>query len=147
MHRVRSHSGMLLAALALLVPLAPARADDFSVVLSGQVLAEEPVKGGDQYVALLEGDGSPTGPVVGVTTFIIRGPSLEEGLVVLVDANEDVLFLVGAGNFLTPTTFEGAAEVFGGTGRYANATGMLAFTGEDLGSGQFYVLYVGTIDL
>jgi hypothetical protein len=147
MRSVRCYSGMLLAALVLLLPLALARADEFALVVSGQIIGEAPVKGGTQYVSTVEGDGSPTGPVVGVSAFIIRGASIEEGLVVLADANEDLLFLVGAGNFTTPTNFEGAADIIGGTGRYANATGTLSFVGEDLGGSQFYVLYVGEIDL
>ena len=147
MRGVDSRYGLLLAMLALLVPPAAVRADDFAVVVSGQIVGEAPVKGGTQYVATVEGEGAPTGPVVGVSAFTIRGASIEEGLSVLVDANEDLLFLFGAGNFLTPTTFEGAAAIVGGTGRYANATGSVLFTGEDLGSGQFYTLYVGEIDL
>lgn len=147
MQGIRSRNGLLVLAMTLLAPLAFARADDFSLIVSGQIIAEQPVKGGTQYVATLEGEGAPIGPAVGISAFVIRGPSIEEGLTVLVDANEDVLFVVGVGGFTTPTSFEGAGEIFGGTGRYANATGTLSFVGEDQGNGQFYTLYLGTIDL
>src|SRR5262245_50913706 len=146
MRSVRSRVGLAVAALALLAWAGPVRADDFRVSLSGTILAEQPVEGGTQYVALLEGGGVPTGPVIGVTAFIIRGAAIQEGLTVFVDANEDALIFLGEGQFTAPQVFEGAGVIAGGTGRYANATGRVTFSGRDMGGGQFTITYVGEIN-
>lgn len=147
MQSVRFRIGLAVATLALLAWAAPVQADDFRVALAGQIIVMEPEGGGGtQYVALLEGDGTPTGPVIGVTAFIIRGAAIQEGLVVLVDANEDAVVLLGEGRFTIPPVFEGVARIFGGSGRYANATGELTFSGRDEGGGRFTVTYVGNID-
>src|SRR5262245_40392223 len=146
MWHLRSRIAPVLAALALLLPTAAAQAEDLQIFLSGQITYQEAVEGGTLYYADVVGEGTPVGPVGGLTGFVIRGPSIEDGFTVLVDANGDELYLTGAGSFVDSTHFEGYGEVVGGTGAYAKATGSVYFLGEDLGSGQFSVAYFGEIN-
>ncbi len=138
---------LVLTALVLLLGAAPAAAEDFQLFILGQITGQEPVKGGTLYTADVFGEGVPFGEVSGISTFILRGPLIQEGGVVLVDADGDELYLAGEGEFSTSTAFSGSGSIAGGTGKYAKATGSFDFLGEDLGGGQYYVYYEGTIEL
>lgn len=145
MSRLRGSSTVALAVLLLLGLTAPAWADKLAVALEGQVIAEEPVKGGTQFVSLLAGTLSQA-DAVGVAVYVIRENRIEEGLFVLLDANEDELYLVGEGELVSETSFEGWAVVVGGTGRYAKATGEASFAWEDLGDGTFALMMLGSME-
>ena len=147
MRDARSRIGQVVTALALLLAAGPAAAEDFQLTIVGEVTSQDPVKGGTLYTAYVYGDGVPTGAVSGASTFVLRSPLIQEGVVYLVDADGDELYLLGEGTFFTSTAFEGSGEIVAGSGKYAKATGSFLFGGEDLGGGQYFVYYAGAIEL
>lgn len=135
-----------LTLMAFLVPAAAAPAEEFDVMLFAHVFVSKPVHGGTLHVAQVIGDGRPTGPVEGFTGFVRNGARIQDGLTVLADEAGDVLFLVFEGQVIGHSLFEGTAAVVGGTGPWANATGALTFSGEEVVRDEITFVFVGTIE-
>ena len=149
---------LLLACFAAVFasPAAPARAGDtvpFKGTLSGAVISSVPL---DECHVLSEivngGNATQLGRFTGTAEFILNVCDLTYvGSYVFTGANGDNISGPFTGT-LTPTSIEGVfdnnelAFITGGTGRFANATGMFTLGGQiDTNTGTFSLPWEGTI--
>ena len=140
---------LLLAVVTLTVAVYPAQAGDqvpFRGRAEGAVASVSPAPAGVILTVRANGYATHLGQF-SREEVVLFNPSTGTltGNIVFTAANDDQLFGIVAGGFISPTTATGAYTFNGGTGRFANASGRANFVLSTPNGVHFRVEFEGTL--